>query len=105
MAKRERLTPRQLAMRAARGRMNVTKGSPQQIADFIEEWVRQGACDGFNIMPPYLPDSLNDFVDLVIPELQRRGLFRTEYEGRTFRENLGMQRPDSRYSKRTLKRA
>jgi alkanesulfonate monooxygenase len=61
--------------------------------------VPQRACDGFNVMPPYLPGSLDDFVTLVIPELQRRGLFRTEYEGRTLRENLGLKRPESRYRK------
>jgi alkanesulfonate monooxygenase len=71
----------------------------------MEDWIRQGACDGFNIMPPYLPGALTDFVDLVVPELQRRGLFRREYEGRTFRENLGLRRPSSRYALRQLKRA
>jgi N-acetyl-S-(2-succino)cysteine monooxygenase len=97
LAKQEGLTLRQLAFRAARGRMSVVKGSPQQIADHMEEWFCDGACDGFNIMPPYLPGAFNDFVELVIPELQRRGLFRTEYEGRTLRENLGLRRPVSRY--------
>ena len=63
----------------------------------MEEWFVNEACDGFNIMPPYLPGALNDFVDLVIPELTRRGLFRTEYEGRTLRDNLGLPRPESRY--------
>ena len=56
------------------------------------------AADGFNVMPPVLPQSLNEFVDLVVPELQRRGLFRTAYEGRTLRENLGLERPVSRYA-------
>lgn len=97
LAKKENLTVRQVAFRAARGRMAVTKGTPQQIADHMEEWFRQGACDGFNIMPPYLPGAFNDFVELVVPELQRRGLFRTEYEGKTYRENLGLKRPPSRY--------
>ena len=58
-----------------------------------------GAADGFNIMPPYLPGGLNDFVALVIPELQRRGLFRTEYQGRMLRDHLGLARPVSRYVK------
>jgi N-acetyl-S-(2-succino)cysteine monooxygenase len=97
LAKQEGLTLRQLAFRAARGRMSVIKGSPQQIADHMEEWFLDEACDGFNIMPPYLPGAFNDFVELVVPELQRRGLFRTEYEGRTLRENLGLRRPASRY--------
>jgi alkanesulfonate monooxygenase len=64
----------------------------------MEEWFRNDGCDGFNIMPPFLPGGLDDFVALVIPELQRRGLFRTEYEGKTLRENLGLKRPTSRYA-------
>ena len=98
LAKRENLTIRQLAMRmaGARGKA-VVKGTPKQIADMMEEWFVAGAADGFNIMPPYLPGGLNDFVKYIVPELQRRGLFRTEYEGTTLRENLGLQRPQSRY--------
>jgi len=100
MARRERLTIRQIALRVAGARgKSVVRGSPQQIADIMEEWFVNEACDGFNIMPPYLPGALDDFVALVIPELQRRGLFRTEYEGRTLRENLGLPRPESRYRK------
>lgn len=105
LAKRERLTVRQLALRAAVGRVNTIKGSPVQIADVLEHWFREGACDGFNIMPPYLPGAFTDFVDLVIPELRKRGLFRTEYEGRTLRENLGLKRPASRYHTKELERA
>jgi N-acetyl-S-(2-succino)cysteine monooxygenase len=98
MARRENLTIRQVAMRVAGARgKSVVRGSPQQIADIMEDWFVSEACDGFNIMPPYLPGALDDFVTLVIPELQRRGLFRTEYEGRTLRENLGLPRPESRY--------
>jgi FMN-dependent oxidoreductase (nitrilotriacetate monooxygenase family) len=102
LAKQEGLTLRQLAFRAARGRMSVIKGSPQQIADHMEDWFLDNACDGFNIMPPYLPGAFDDFVELVVPELQRRGLFRTEYEGRTFRDHLGLKRPASRYQAREL---
>jgi len=98
LAKREHLTLRQLSLRAVRGRMSIVKGTAEQVADHMEEWFRGGACDGFNIMPPYLPGAFKDFVELVIPELQRRGLFRTDYEGRTFRENLGLSRPPSMYS-------
>ena len=58
----------------------------------MQEWFENGAADGFNVMPPVLPESLDTFVDLVIPELQRRGLFRTAYEGTTLRENLGLAR-------------
>jgi hypothetical protein len=64
----------------------------------MEQWFIDEAADGFNIMPPYLPGSFNDFVELVIPELQRRGLFRTEYSGRTLRDHLGLPRPPSRYT-------
>jgi alkanesulfonate monooxygenase len=98
MARKENLTMRQVAMRVAGARAkSVVRGSPQQVADHMEEWFRKDGCDGFNIMPPYLPGGLNDFVALVIPELQQRGLFRTEYEGRTLREHLGLARPASRY--------
>jgi hypothetical protein len=63
----------------------------------MEEWFVNEGCDGFNVLPPYLPGSLDDFVELVIPELQRRGIFRTEYTGTTLREHLGLPRPESRY--------
>jgi FMN-dependent oxidoreductase (nitrilotriacetate monooxygenase family) len=100
MAKRENLTIRQLGERVsgARGK-NVIKGSPREVADYMEDWFAQGACDGFTIMPPYIPGALDDFCDLVIPELQRRGLFRTEYEGATLRDHLGLARPESRYAR------
>jgi len=83
----------------------VIYGSPQTVADYMEEWFRNDGCDGFNIMPPFLPGSLDDFVALVIPELRRRGLFRREYEGKTLRENLGLERPVSRYAKPETRRA
>jgi hypothetical protein len=67
------------------------------IADQMEEWLSSGACDGFNIIFPWVPGGLDDFVDCVVPELQRRGLFRREYEGRTLRENLGLPRPENRF--------
>ena len=73
----------------ARGHREIV-GTPEQIADQLQEWFENGAADGFNIMPPTFPTGFNDIVDLVIPELQRRGLFRTEYEGSTLRENLGL---------------
>ncbi|WP_130616278.1 LLM class flavin-dependent oxidoreductase [Cohnella abietis] len=93
---RENLTIRQFyeKIAGARGHWSI-KGSPSQIADQLEYWFREGAADGFNVMPPYLPGGLNDFVDLVIPELQQRGLFRTEYTGRTLREHLGLSRPEN----------
>ncbi|MCC6775578.1 MAG: LLM class flavin-dependent oxidoreductase [Hyphomicrobiales bacterium] len=96
MARKENLTIRQLGQRVAGARgKNVLVGSPTQVADYMEEWFVKGACDGFNVMPPYIPGALDDFCNLVVPELQRRGLFRTEYEGRTLRENLGLPRPES----------
>lgn len=76
----------------ARGHYTVV-GTPEQIADQLESWFRNDAADGFNILPPWLPGGLDDFVELVIPELQRRKLFRTAYEGSTLRENLGLPRP------------
>ena len=71
--------------------------APATIADQMEEWLVSEASDGFNIMFPYLPAGLDDFVDRVVPELQRRGLFRREYEGATLRENLGLPRPENRF--------
>ncbi len=71
-------------------------GTPAMIADRMEEWLVSKGCDGFNVMFPYLPGGLDDFVDRVVPELQRRGLFRTGYQGVTLRENLGLPRPANR---------
>ena len=75
-------------------------GTPSQIADQLQLWFENGAADGFNVLPPVLPASLDEFVDLVIPELQRRGLFRTEYEGKTLRENLALNRPENQHAAR-----
>src|SRR6202790_370803 len=100
MARNEKLTMRQVAMPVAGARgKSVVRGSPEQVADHMEQWFKEGGCDGFNLMPPFLPGGLDDFVALVLPELRRRGLFRTEYEGRTLREHLGLARPESRYAK------
>jgi alkanesulfonate monooxygenase len=102
IARRNNFTIRQLYEWIASGRGHWTiVGTPTQIADQLQEWFENGAADGFNILPPLLPDSLNDFVDLVIPELQRRGLFRTQYEGGTLRENLGLARPRNQFVKPT----
>lgn len=68
-------------------------GDPETIADGLQEWLEAGACDGFNLMPPWFPGAFDDFCDLVVPVLQRRGLFRTEYSGRTLRDHLGLARP------------
>lgn len=102
IARDENLTILQLAMRVAGARGKaVIRGTPAHIADFMEEWFVNHGCDGFNILPPVLPGGLNDFVDKVIPELQRRGIFRTEYAGSTLRENLGLPRVESRYKNKT----
>jgi FMN-dependent oxidoreductase (nitrilotriacetate monooxygenase family) len=96
-ARRENLTVRQLAQIAGGyGGLSMV-GTPRTIADQMEEWLYSDACDGFNIMFPSVPTGLDEFVDRVVPELQRRGLFRREYEGRTLRENLGLPRPENRF--------
>ena len=69
---------------------HVAIGSPSDIADVMERWIKEEAADGFNIVPAVLPSGIDEFVELVIPELQRRKLFRTDYEGATLRENLGL---------------
>ena len=94
LAKKEKLTIRQLYQRISGGRGHFqTYGTPTQIADIFEEWTTTGAADGFNYMAPVLPAGLSDFISLVIPELQRRGLYRTAYTGTTLRDNLGLPRP------------
>ena len=94
IARRDNLTIRQLIERLAGGRGHrVFAGTPEQVADQLDLWFHSGAADGFNIMPPNLPGGLEDFVEHVVPELQRRGLFRTEYTGTTLREHYGLARP------------
>jgi alkanesulfonate monooxygenase len=97
LARRENLTVRQLAQRLGGYGGLAFVGTPETIADSMEEWLTTRGSDGFNVMFPYLPEGLDDFVDKVVPELQRRGLFRTEYAGRTLRENLGLPRPANRF--------
>jgi alkanesulfonate monooxygenase len=93
-ARREGLTIKELYRSLTGGRGHrIVIGTPEDVADLMEEWFTGGAADGFNVMPPVLPQGLDDFVDLVVPELQRRGLFRTEYESTTLRGNLGLDRP------------
>jgi FMN-dependent oxidoreductase (nitrilotriacetate monooxygenase family) len=97
-ARRDKLTFWQLCLANAGPRGHVLSiGTPSQVADEMEHWFKDGAADGFNVMPAYLPGSLKDFVDGVIPELQRRSLFRTEYESTTLRGNLGLPRPVNRH--------
>ncbi|MFZ4236254.1 LLM class flavin-dependent oxidoreductase [Streptomyces murinus] len=99
LARRERLTVRQLIGRLGGGRGHQTfAGTPEQIADRIETWFTRGAADGFNIMPPVLPSGLDAFVDHVVPLLRARGLFRTEYgPKRTLRERYGLPRPANQH--------
>jgi FMN-dependent oxidoreductase (nitrilotriacetate monooxygenase family) len=97
LANRERLTVRQLAQRVG-GYAGLTfVGTAVSIANEMEHWLESEACDGFNIMFPYLPAGLEDFVDRVVPELQRRDIFRREYAGSTLREHLGLPRPANRF--------
>lgn len=78
-------------------------GTPVQVVDQLQAWFENEAADGFNVLPLVLTGSLDDFVDLVIPELQHQGLFRTAYESKTLRENLGLARPENRHAVRERK--
>ena len=75
-------------------------GTAKDAADGLEEWFAGGACDGFNVMPPWLPGGIEVFIEEVVPILRRRGLFRTEYTGTTLRDHLGLARPASQYAPR-----
>jgi alkanesulfonate monooxygenase len=99
LSQREKLTIRQLILRfsVARGHVQVI-GSPKRVADLMEQWFEERGADGFNVVPPLLPEGFEDFVRLVVPELQRRGIFRKEYSGSSFRENLGLKRPANPYT-------
>jgi len=99
MARREGLTVRQLAQRVGGFSGLAFVGTPATIADQMAEWLARDGSDGFNVMFPYLPGGLDDFVDKVVPELQRRGIYRRDYEGATLRENLGLPRPENRFFK------
>lgn len=97
LARRENLTVRQLAQRLGGYGGLAFVGTPKTIADEMEQWLTERGSDGFNVMFPYLPEGLDDFVDKVVPELQRRGLFRREYQGPTLRDHLGLPRPANRH--------
>jgi alkanesulfonate monooxygenase len=105
IAQNENLSIRELYLRVVCRGHSIPRGTPETIADYLQEWFDAGACDGFNVMPPYLPGSLDDFVDLVVPELQRRGIFRKEYEGRTLRDNLGLTRPRNSFTEKAMGQA
>ena len=97
LAEREGLSVRQLAQRLGGFSGLAMVGTPETIADQMEEWLFNDGSDGFNVMFPYLPEGLDEFVDRVVPALQRRGIFREEYEGNTLRENLGLPRPENQF--------
>ncbi|MBV9826170.1 MAG: LLM class flavin-dependent oxidoreductase [Alphaproteobacteria bacterium] len=99
LVRRDRLTLRQLLgyLAGARGHY-VTAGTPEQIADLMEDWFKEGAADGFNVMPPLLPLQFEVFATEVVPLLQRRGLFRTEYEGTMLRDHYGLEQPASQFA-------
>lgn len=98
IARKHNFTIRQLYeyIASARGHWTLI-GTPEQVVDELQNWFENEGADGFNILPPTTPAGLNDFVDFIVPELQRRGLFRTEYEGSSLRENLGLKRPENQY--------
>ncbi|AKA27255.1 LLM class flavin-dependent oxidoreductase [Pseudomonas chlororaphis] len=99
LAGKDNLSLAELGRKIAGGRGHYSLiGTPTQIADELQSWFEEGAADGFNVLVPHLPGGLRDFADAVVPELQRRGLFRTEYEGKTLRENLGLARPKNRFA-------
>lgn len=97
LARAENLTVRQLAQRLGGYAGLAFVGTAETIADQMEEWLFAEGSDGFNVMFPDLPAGLDDVVEKLVPELQRRNLFRTEYEGNTLRENLGLERPANRF--------
>ncbi|MFQ6227524.1 LLM class flavin-dependent oxidoreductase [Nocardia sp. NPDC002869] len=103
IVERERPTLRGLLHRLAGARGHrVFAGTPEQVADTIEEWFRSGAADGFNVMPPYYPGGLEVFTETVVPILRQRGLFRTEYTGTTLRDHFGLSKPASRYARQPV---
>jgi FMN-dependent oxidoreductase (nitrilotriacetate monooxygenase family) len=97
VAREDNLTVRQLAQRLGGHSSTCIMGTPEMIADEMEEWLMTRGSDGFTIQFPYVPEGIDDFVDQVIPVLQKRGLFRTEYEGKTLRENMGLPRPENQF--------
>ncbi|MFC3126683.1 LLM class flavin-dependent oxidoreductase [Pseudoroseomonas globiformis] len=97
LAAREGLTVRQLAQRLGGYAGLAMVGTPRAIADQMEEWLTTEASDGFNVMFSHVPDGIDEFVDLVVPELQRRGIFRRDYAGSTLRDHLGLKRPENRF--------
>ncbi|MAQ57648.1 MAG: LLM class flavin-dependent oxidoreductase [Chloroflexi bacterium] len=99
VVRNERPTMRQLLSKLAGARGHyVVSGTPEHIADLIEDWFIDGVADGINLMPPVLPKMLDVFIDEVVPLLQRKGIFRTEYQGNTLRDHYGLDRPDNTFA-------
>ncbi len=98
MIRVEKLTLGEICKRYSRGR-NILRGTPKSVADMMEEWFAQGAADGFMLAPQTVPEGISDFATKVVPELQRRGIFRKEYEGTTLRQHAGLKRPPNRHVK------
>ncbi|MUG93508.1 hypothetical protein F7734_14150 [Scytonema sp. UIC 10036] len=101
VARRGNLTVRELIKALGGGGTmhRIIVATPEQVANSIEEWFLSGAVGGFNVVPDVIASGLEVFVDFVVPELRRRGIFRTEYTGRTLREHYGLERPESRYAR------
>jgi alkanesulfonate monooxygenase SsuD/methylene tetrahydromethanopterin reductase-like flavin-dependent oxidoreductase (luciferase family) len=97
LAEKENLTARQLAQRLGGYSGLAFVGTPENIADEMGDWLAEEAADGFTVVLPFLPQGLDDVICRLVPELQRRGLFRKEYEGNTLREHLGLPRPKNRF--------
>ena len=97
IAKEESLTVRQLAQRIGGHSSLCLMGPPELVADQMEEWLSTGGADGFTIQFPYLPQGLDDFVEKLVPILQKRGIYREDYEGNSLRENLGLPRPENQF--------
>jgi FMN-dependent oxidoreductase (nitrilotriacetate monooxygenase family) len=97
LAEQEKLTVRQLAQRYGGYSGLAFVGTAQSIADDMQQWLSEEACDGFTVVMPFLPQGLDDVADRLVPELQRRGIFRQDYEGTTLREHLGLPRPVNRF--------
>lgn len=97
-AKRTRETVRQLCVATASSNHNLMVGTPEKIADTMEEWFLAGVCDGFALQAPYYTQGITDIAQGLVPELQKRGLFQKEYRGDTFRQNLGLERPENQFA-------
>ena len=102
-AKDENLTLREMALRSTTPR-NEFIGTPTQVADSMQDWFEKGAADGFMVNHSVLPQGFDDFVDQVLPILKERGLFRTDYEADTLRGNLGLPKPENRYTQKVKHR-